>query len=78
MIGWIPYSHFTNVEQIAKGGFGTIYRATWSIKTVIIKKYENSQGINKYFLNEVNIFINYIFLHTFYYDGPIFKIFKFN
>ncbi|RIA83141.1 hypothetical protein C1645_880671, partial [Glomus cerebriforme] len=64
MIGWLPYSYFTNVKEIAEGGFGIIYRATWldsqdcfSImhmsKTIILKKFKNSQGkISKEFLNE--------------------------
>ncbi|GES77244.1 kinase-like domain-containing protein [Rhizophagus clarus] len=27
---WIPYNRFYNVEFIAKGGFGKVYRARWS------------------------------------------------
>ena len=26
---WIPYSQISDMEKIAKGGFGIIYRATW-------------------------------------------------
>ena len=26
---WIPFERFTNVEYLAKGGFGYIYKATW-------------------------------------------------
>ena len=65
---WIPYSQFTNVKEIARGGFGIIYQATWldgSIngheslyrirnETVILKRFKNSQDISKYFLDEVN------------------------
>lgn len=29
MIKWIPYSHFKDVIEIAKGGYGVIYRAKW-------------------------------------------------
>jgi predicted Ser/Thr protein kinase len=29
MIKYIPYSRFTNVKEIAKGGFSIIYQATW-------------------------------------------------
>ncbi|EXX58039.1 Cdc15p [Rhizophagus irregularis DAOM 197198w] len=64
---WIPYSQFTNVKEIARGGFGIIYLATWldgSIKvsydrerssneTVILKRFKNSQDISRYFLNEL-------------------------
>uniref|UniRef100_U9T1A4 Protein kinase domain-containing protein n=1 Tax=Rhizophagus irregularis (strain DAOM 181602 / DAOM 197198 / MUCL 43194) TaxID=747089 RepID=U9T1A4_RHIID len=75
LMEWIPYSQFTNVKEIAKGGFGIIYQATWldgsinninnievhhvksrkrrNNETVILKKFNNSQGISKYFLNEL-------------------------
>ena len=26
---WIPYNRFCNIEYIAKGGFGKVYRANW-------------------------------------------------
>src|SRR5205823_11497111 len=29
MMEWIPYSQITNMKQIAIGGFGIIYQATW-------------------------------------------------
>jgi hypothetical protein len=29
LLEWIPYSQFTNVIEIARGGFGIIYQATW-------------------------------------------------
>ncbi|CAB5186029.1 unnamed protein product [Rhizophagus irregularis] len=62
---WIPYSQFTNINEIAKGGYGTIYQATWldgglsdrgyrsSNETVILKRFMNSKDIDKYFLNEL-------------------------
>ncbi|GES81675.1 kinase-like domain-containing protein [Rhizophagus clarus] len=54
LMEWIPYSRFTNVVEIAKGGFGIIYRATLVQENVILKKFKNSQDtINKYFLNEL-------------------------
>jgi len=28
-IRWIPYDEFINVEYLAKGGFGEVYKATW-------------------------------------------------
>ena len=59
-IRWIPYSQFTNVKEIARGGFGIIYQATWSADdnstVVALKRFENSKNIREYFLNEVNIF----------------------
>ncbi|PKB99137.1 kinase-like protein [Rhizophagus irregularis] len=72
LMEWIPYSQFTDVKEIAKGGFGIIYQATWldgsinnniirktelrerrNNETVILKKFNNSQEISKYFLNEL-------------------------
>ncbi|CAB4394672.1 unnamed protein product [Rhizophagus irregularis] len=29
VIEWIEYDRFENVEYLAKGGFGTIYKAIW-------------------------------------------------
>jgi predicted Ser/Thr protein kinase len=36
---WIPYNKFENIKYLDKGGFGTIYEAT----------YENNEVILKYF-----------------------------
>ncbi|EXX79168.1 hypothetical protein RirG_008250 [Rhizophagus irregularis DAOM 197198w] len=52
---WIPYSQINNLEKIAEGGFGIIYKAIWLNKTsVAVKRFSKSHIIN--FLNEV---INY-------------------
>ncbi|GES81678.1 kinase-like domain-containing protein [Rhizophagus clarus] len=53
MMEWIPYSQFMDVEEIARGGFGIIYRATWTQKNAILKKFKDSQDTSKYFLNEL-------------------------
>ena len=29
ILEWIPYDRFYNIEYIAKGGFGKVYRANW-------------------------------------------------
>ncbi|EXX50600.1 uncharacterized protein OCT59_006006 [Rhizophagus irregularis] len=66
---WIPYSQFTDIKEIAKGGFGIIYQATWldgsfcinkhgsrirrRNETVILKRFINSKDIDKHFLNEL-------------------------
>ncbi|PKY25343.1 kinase-like protein [Rhizophagus irregularis] len=55
---WIPYSQFKDVREITRGGYGIIYIATWlnknnKNKTVILKRFENSKNIGKYFLNEL-------------------------
>ncbi|RIA91514.1 kinase-like domain-containing protein [Glomus cerebriforme] len=49
---WIPYSQITNLKQIAKGGFGIIYKANWLGKDVAVKRFLNSQVMGRYFLNE--------------------------
>ncbi|GBC04169.1 hypothetical protein RclHR1_05550006 [Rhizophagus clarus] len=55
-IKWIPYSQFKDVEEITKGGYGIIYKATWLNKneTVILKRFDNSKNDSKYFLSELN------------------------
>ena len=52
---WIPYSQIKNLTEIAKGGFGIIYKATLGTLDgpVALKKYFNSQNMSKCFLNEV-------------------------
>ena len=29
VLEWIPYDRFRNIEYIAKGGFGKVYKANW-------------------------------------------------
>jgi serine/threonine protein kinase len=29
LLEWIPYERFTNIDYLAEGGFGTVYRAEW-------------------------------------------------
>src|ERR1041384_6669930 len=29
MLEWIPYEKFSDIEYIAKGGFGTVHKAKW-------------------------------------------------
>ncbi|GBC04974.1 hypothetical protein RclHR1_05990003 [Rhizophagus clarus] len=53
LMEWIPYSQFTNVVEIAEGGFGIIYRAIRGQQSVILKKFKNFQYASKYFLNEL-------------------------
>jgi hypothetical protein len=63
IIEWIPYSQFTNVKEMTKGGYGIIYKAEWlsnaelfsKNKPVILKRFENSKNNSNYFLSEVNI-----------------------
>ncbi|PKC66540.1 kinase-like protein, partial [Rhizophagus irregularis] len=55
LVKWIPYSQFTDVKEMTKGGYGIIYKASWLInnETVILKRFENSKNNIKYFLNEL-------------------------
>ena len=57
---WIPYSQIKNLTEIAKGGFGIIYKATLDslYKPVALKQFFNSQNMSKCFLSEVS----YIYL----------------
>ena len=66
---WIPYNQFSNIKEIGKGGFATVYLATWkngpleyngthsrrlrSNYKVALKCLYNSQNITNEFLNEV-------------------------
>ncbi|UZN99031.1 uncharacterized protein OCT59_000313 [Rhizophagus irregularis] len=55
IVEWIPYSQFKNIKEITKGGYGIIYKATWSgyNEEVILKRFENSKNDIKYFINEL-------------------------
>ncbi|GES99199.1 kinase-like domain-containing protein [Rhizophagus clarus] len=51
---WIPYNKFKNVEYLDKGGFGTIYKATWldKDKEVVFKCIDDlNENLDK-FLDE--------------------------
>ncbi|RGB39889.1 kinase-like domain-containing protein [Rhizophagus diaphanus] len=43
ILEWIEYERFENVEYLAKGGFGTIYKAIWKDGRMIEWDYENNQ-----------------------------------
>ncbi|GBB90453.1 hypothetical protein RclHR1_01740030 [Rhizophagus clarus] len=74
IIKWIPYSQFTDVKEITRGGHGIVYKATWLDinETVILKRFENSENI-KYFLNELKSFGDCLE----YFDNNIIKIYGF-
>ncbi|UZO19313.1 uncharacterized protein OCT59_010610 [Rhizophagus irregularis] len=59
-MNYIPYSQFTNVKELAEGGFSIVYQATWldgpkytSDIIAILKRFKNSQDTDKYFVNEL-------------------------
>ncbi|RHZ58631.1 hypothetical protein Glove_372g72 [Diversispora epigaea] len=61
---WIDYSKLKNIEYLAKGGFGSIWKAEWTdmpeevfefykSNIVALKKLKNSQEISSEFLKEL-------------------------
>ncbi|UZO13395.1 uncharacterized protein OCT59_004894 [Rhizophagus irregularis] len=55
---WVPYNKFEEVEYLDKGGFGTIYKATYKKYKVILKYFDylnNSDESLNEFLNEWKI-----------------------
>ncbi|GBC06418.1 hypothetical protein RclHR1_06810007 [Rhizophagus clarus] len=73
-VEWILHSQFTNFKEIAKGGFGTIYKASWEENQygiVAIKRFSNSRNVSKDFLNEVTFYQRYYdkFKHIIEYYG---------
>jgi len=69
---WIPYNQFSDIKEIGRGGFATVYSAIWkdgplewnyvdrytrkSNKKVALKCLHNSQDITAEFLREVSSF----------------------
>ncbi|EXX79732.1 kinase-like domain-containing protein [Rhizophagus irregularis DAOM 181602=DAOM 197198] len=50
ILEWIEYDRFENVEYLAKGGFGTIYKAIWKDGYISEWDFENNQWIrSKYY-----------------------------
>jgi serine/threonine protein kinase len=43
VILWIPYDRFKDIKEIAKGGFGTIYKAEWIDGYALSWEVENKQ-----------------------------------
>ena len=52
VLEWIPYEKFSDIEYLAKGGFGTVHKAKWI--DGFIKYWDINQ--NKWFRND-NIYI---------------------
>ena len=72
IVEWIEHDRFENIEYLAKGGFGTVFKAIWKdgplvnndeklkIKEkteVALKCLHNSQDITTEFLKEVEYFL---------------------
>ena len=43
ILEWIEYDRFENIEYLAKGGFGTTYKATWKDGLIQYWDSENNQ-----------------------------------
>ena len=43
ILEWIEYDRFENIEYLAKGGFGTTYKATWKDGYIRYWDSENNQ-----------------------------------
>ncbi|CAB4412225.1 unnamed protein product [Rhizophagus irregularis] len=57
ILEWIEYDRFENVEYLAKGGFGTIYKAIWKDGYIKILDFENNKWIrSKYWFREYENF----------------------
>ncbi|RHZ84623.1 hypothetical protein Glove_78g113 [Diversispora epigaea] len=63
---WIDYDEFKNIEKLAEGGFGSIWKAEWTdmaekcfgfykSNQVVLKKLQKSQQINSEFLEELMV-----------------------
>ena len=63
---WIEYDRFENIERVAKGSFGTIYKAIWKDEYILKWDYETNQW-NRYGENETYA------LKKFRYNIGIFK-----
>ena len=50
---WIEYDRFENVEYLAKGGFGTTYKAIWKDGYIWSYDSENNQFIRERYDKEV-------------------------
>ena len=54
ILKWVPYDKLSEITYLAKGGFGTVYRAKLKGFFVVLKKLHNSQNMTVDFLNEVS------------------------
>jgi hypothetical protein len=53
---WIPYDKFENIKYLNKGGYGTIYEATYEDYKIILKSLNHLNNADERlseFLNEV-------------------------
>ena len=53
-IEWIEYTNLENIEFVAHGGFGSVYKAIW--KNCSIDTWDNNRNYNKFELQRNNNF----------------------
>ncbi|CAB4426317.1 unnamed protein product [Rhizophagus irregularis] len=57
VLEWIEYDRFENIEYLAKGGFGTIYKAIWKDGYIKSWDFENNKWTrSKYYCEEYENF----------------------
>ena len=79
MFEWISYNQFSNIEEMCKDDYATMYSAIWkngplycdkreSDKQVGLKCMHNSQNITNEFLDEVwdSLLIQIVFINNYY------------
>ena len=54
LIEWIEYTNLENIEFVAHGGFGSVYKAVW--KDGPIDTWDNNRNYNKFELQRNNNF----------------------
>ena len=65
VIEWIEYDRFENIEYLAKGGFGTTFKAIWKDGPIDYWDSENNQwGRDKTYMNHSNFPVALKSLHN--------------
>ncbi|PKY27669.1 kinase-like protein [Rhizophagus irregularis] len=70
-IEWVSYSKITNLEKIAEGGYGKIYKASIRGKIIAIKEFSNSQDPNQITLSMLQTIHEKDFIHRDFHSGNI-------
>lgn len=52
-LNYYEYSEFNNMQQIAIGGFGIVFRANWKNTIFVLKSFNNEKSTLKEVVNEV-------------------------
>jgi hypothetical protein len=60
---WFSYDKFENIEYLDKGGFGTIYKAKYNNKKIILKHLDYLNNSNE----TLNEFLNKVWLKHYFF-----------